>query len=1005
MKNEREEAKGPSEERLTTSANSSNLREEGIIFMDENHSEVQPAPIEPSKNLGPEVKPTLEPQPAPISLEPAPISQESKQKKPLLASGLTSMIERYRSHGFEMDGAPKQITKLLKEKLLLSGYEEKEIEHYNDHMEELMQDLEKRVTDEESERVERVAAYKREHPAKLSEEDERRYEEIARDRAALLELSLKEELARRLEGITDPKDIKEITDHFNETEAEPRRKKVKQFDEEIHETRGFSGIPQSLEDLVVLISTKETERWKENGADALYSKDKKTKEIIINKENFLKWVRTRMLSVHDFNSMSRVDFFGDEGMGVKTDYRTISFYEIVFTRSFWLETKSEGGKVTRHKDDDYEALKNQVTYEVFLFGLMRNGALDYELNRFSGELATKTLSQIYTANPLTRSNFMELIFSMPSMKDLSIGDKTKARRPGKEMKTKVDTNFYMGEAIRRALAAYMNIVDYKQLEAILGPDAALFQAEYRDFEHGYDTEESEETQPGKMKRITPNPDPNPDPTGKIINRENWFDASTRRIKDVPQSLIEKARKHPESLTDQEKELLKNRADYLAYINIFTGPGPSMEQDRITEIRERMVLSIMQKTGISYVEAKIAEAWAFSMTGFTGVAARNDNAAIGFDVWTKLSRLKEYRLRQREEKRRGKFGNEYNIYGIKRLVLTFFEGARDIYKRPIFEIIQGGQGRHIDIDNNPVKNWVSEHKYKKDAQGNIDYGPDGKPIETQELAENGVDIAPVKKPWKFNANLQRQFVPNHFDCGVKVQEFILNNVQFKFQEMVKGYIRGKPIIDYEKLDEIREGISHDIRYVLSTWPEIDFGARIVTSEKLSDGEKRLGIEPVREMSTLESMFDNEVLWFIQQEAKRRFLVPKYKSIKEKEITVAGLDEPIIVETEPETGEGGHRGGADFRDAVWKGVFHYLVAKEIAAHRDIGNTNTWFDLMDMKKIYDVLYYGQVSGKSEIKDVQKNTNTGMRHVFARDARFALANAGMSGLLAMIVKFMQTM
>lgn len=401
-----------------------------------------------------------------------------------------------------------------------------------------------------------------------------------------------------------------------------------------------------------------------------------------------------------------------------------------------------------------------------------------------------------------------------------------------------------------------------------------------------------------------------------------------------------------------------------------------------------------------------------MTSFTGVAGKNDNRAIGFDVWTKLTRTRAYRERQMEEKRGGKFGKAQSVNGIKRIAVTFVEGARDVYGRPIYEIIQGGQGSKINIDGTPVKNWVSRFTFDRDENGDVRYNDDGTPkikrnkqgLKIWHRDENGqqaADVAPIRQPLQFNADIQRQFVPNHIDTAVKVFSFILDDVEFKFPEMVTGYdALGAPIIDHDKLDKMKEGIEHDVRYVLSTWPEIDYSARIVTWEAGRGGSDKpeRGAKSV-EISILESMFSAEALKFIQAEIVARGLGAKDEKDKEKRIKVKD-DKGNVVEVDL------CRAHDDtFRIAVWKGVFEYLIAKEIEAHRTLGSGYKRYDAMDLRKTADVLVKGKVLVPSEIKEIQKDTKTGTYRIISQWLSMTAAKGLASGFFASLRTFFKTL
>ncbi len=806
-------------------------------------------------------------------------------------------------------------------------------------------------------------------------------------------------------------------------------------------------VPESLEDLAKLVMKRSAPQWRKGGEKALIKEDGS-----VNTENFLDWSRHNILKVHNNNPTDPVNFFSDIGTNIRTDLYggAISFYEITFGDSYFLQDKGGGKKVI---NEEYQALHDQLLYETFLLMLLRNPDITYTSQaRAQKDKMLQALTEALTKNPLTRSNFFEFIFSMPSTQRDSIADISSDSK-GKEFTTRRESNFYVGNAAREAMAAYMNIFDYDQLVNILGENAPLLRIKLDEDGKPVDSKDAE------------------------MIKKGWFnkDGTIRRYAvDLQGRHVTRRIGGKEEYIDDPNGLPHPK--YMSYINIFLGATPDQRQQ--ADIREKIRLSIMQKEGVSHEEAELAELFAYTMTHINGVAARNDVDSVAFDWWTRLTNFKDKRKREKAEKRGSKWGMQYNLEGFKRIGLSFFEGARDVNERSIQSIIMGtgknkdGSLKLVDIDGNPLKNIVD---YERERVGNdeliVFYDKSGRKVSglhatkfrpiTEQVEVNGkktkvsrvefldssgrvvevgenkakVKIEKVKTAVEFKADLQKQFLPNHVVTGAGIYEFIINKAQMAFPEMVVGRdTYGNPILDQKKVDEVKESIEHDIRYMCSTWPEINFAeealdwerievrsgnGRLVAKKRAEDGseqeldndwyildkngkrtEQRNEPETFvrsRVMTRLESMFGADALKFIQYEVEKRGL--EFNSSKDNEDkrnikTIQGRDwAGNAVET---TVDLTHATNDEFKIAVWRGAFDYLIAAEIMAHRDRGSGYSWYNAIDMKKTNDALVTGEFITPDQVKKIRSDTKTKARRLYRDDIAFAMGTGSIAGFWA---------
>lgn len=709
-------------------------------------------------------------------------------------------------------------------------------------------------------------------------------------------------------------------------------------------------IPESLEDLAMLIMKSEGAQWKTGGKRELLDGEGK-----VNKENFLSWARKRMIEVHEFSPTETVDFFSR--IFVKSRWSQVSLADMVLTGSYFLEKRKDKiiipasleeargnqgvdlvkDSTTLHRNEDYEALKKQLLMEAFLFNTSRNNHVEYVANQFSESELAKTIYKLYTPNTFTRSNFLETIMSMPSMRD----KEGEVLKEGSEIQDKLEKNFKMGQATRRLLLAYYYIYDDEMLKKLFkDPDSALFTEEYDKIDADGNVVERR-----KGTNIKGN-------DGKKYNREGWYENGRIKLSDA-----------------------NVRRQYLEFINVFTAPGPQKSEAIIEEVRERMVQSVMREMGLDYDEAKYAEAWAFSMTKWTGLGAKNDTGAVGHDAWTKALNAQEYRIRQMAEHRNALYGNIFNMLGMKRLGLNWFEGIRDESGRTIIEVIQGGEGSDM----------------------------------------SKLDVALKELPTKvtFAENTMRGFASNHIMNSFQMVEFLIDYKGFNFQSMLTFDHLGRPVIDYEKANKIIGEIEKGIRYWASTWGGTDYSKEVRTWEietkkiknaNYKTGEKDLDVAVAKNMPILMELLGPEVIKILKRQAKQvedEELSKLTKEGKEKYLADKKKDQKLWSTSLAGQVDVNHMQSRQVREILWKAVFEYLVKAEIESHRNVYSDQERFNMLKMEAIYAFLKEKHVFTDEEISELRKSTHTTELGMFITEGG---SGALMGGLIGAIKGFRTT-
>ncbi len=651
-------------------------------------------------------------------------------------------------------------------------------------------------------------------------------------------------------------------------------------------------LPESFEDLVKVVMRSATEDFKTGGERELIDKEG---EIV--KENFMAWIRQRMFDLHDFNPTSKVNFFSD--INVKIGYSQISFYDMIFTGSYFLQERKEpDGRYSYHKNEDYEAIKQQLIIEAFMFSKSRNDDVEYKAVMGQEKELPKLLAQIYYGNPFTRSDFLHNILTMSSMDKKEVqalrvkaGDVNAAQFEQEKIKTVLKENTSVGDGVRKALLAYYYANDIAMLEKVLGPDSVLFQEQYDEYDSAT----------GKIK-------------GKKLGQVN----EERKIKEKDK--LEKDKTYIKY--ENGRLAMDTKKTFVDYMNVFN--HASKDEGIVNEVRERIRQSIMQ-SGLSYSEAKYAEAWAFSMTRWTGIGARNDVTAAAFDAWSKPQNLLEYRLKQLAEKRRGVMGNIFNLAGIKRAGLGFFEGVTDTQGRTVLEAIQGGQGEDLK-DDNPFKNIKDEEKIR------------------------------------FGQDAGYRFATNHVFNAFAIYDNIITHTDFNIEDMVTYDGFGRAIIDQEKANKMVDGIQKAIRYAYCTYAGTDYSKNIRVWDNGG----------VKELPVIAAMFGPDILKLIQRDIEKK----SPGASKNPNVWEVGKDDDKFEMDVSKLKE------TPIREMLWKNVLHYLVAEELHSHRSMKSELKRYNYANTEKIYQFLKVkGLVSDEEEVEEMRKLSNSTLRVLAAED------------------------
>ncbi len=589
-----------------------------------------------------------------------------------------------------------------------------------------------------------------------------------------------------------------------DTEEQERilRDEIQGIMQELQNKESLVNTPKSIQALCRWIIEKEGAQWGPGGVNELIDGENNFKQ-----ENFLKWVRERMLFFHGFSPDDELNLLGQ--IGVETEFRTIGLGTMISNKNQYFRDENRIDPATG-RPYIYDEFIEEVVNEVFLFNQSRNYDANYRFTMWSDKDLPGLLSKIHQRSVFTTSDQMKKIFKLSA-------DYT-------EDEAARDTK--VGDSIRMAYEVYYSMSDLEELKEVLGEDSLFFTR--KGFEDAY-----------RLSQNKSADEPIPQNYSDLF--DSLFDASG---KPIPH--------------DRKDENGNNIEGFMSFINLFNETGKL--QSTVSLVREAVRLAISERYGLENglndsgearsvrrKNLEYAELWAYSMARWTGAGARNDTGAIGYDAQTKFQRFQEYRLRQARAVRGGAFGNEYDLPVIKDLTLDFFNGifvekevgeARDFTPFEIFKQLDGIDKQIAAVRRNRGDNDLNEAEKGQILQL----------LQTKEEAYNR---------FKFKQFTQLDYASNHINRAYQVFEWLTGANEIQIDQIVKHEPFRGLVFDRAKFEEqVKENFIKPIRYAFNTYSNIDYSKKMrVQDRKASREQKR----PVyKEVTMAEAMFGPAVL---------------------------------------------------------------------------------------------------------------------------------------------------
>lgn len=596
---------------------------------------------------------------------------------------------------------------------------------------------------------------------------------------------------------------------------------IKDFVERYEGRLGHETLINSMEDLARLIMSSVDEEWRTGGRHELLNKEGEFKA-----ENFLAWIRSRILWYHNQTPDGEINLFSD--IGVTTQYRAVNFGEMMaYAKYFMTEVERPNPKEAMLPSKDYTLtkemgnLKDLALYEVWLFQMSHNFNVKYHMVEGQEEQVPKALAEIYYNNVFTKNKNRLLKILMLSGNNAEELDWIL----GKDKIENQEIQGSVGKDIRKSLLAYYYLSEICNLEKNKKGEVTTFKprkGEVNMFEQAL----GKEGVLNFYKYII----------GNIGGEEKLREYAEKSEVDVKKEADRLLRKTLEVTEEKDEDKMGAGIEAL---NIFNSPKKfdvikelvsgamtaALADERVVyeplrEIDEELYKRLCSRFSDNELagedvnhakkEAEYAVEWVNTMVRWTGIQARNDTKAIGYDAWSKMQNLKAYRLGQEGK---SDVGDILTFFGLQRLSMNFFEATRVgtggslRLDKTLLEVLQGGPGDKIDLDH--------------------------------------------FERFEFQGNAQRKFIEDHYLNASQVYAWLKKGEGIDFNKMLAMDEIGRADLVKEEVSKVFNGIWKNLRYTFDL-PEFAYNSEARGWEKGKDGEIYFESKKLEEL-----MFNDEI----------------------------------------------------------------------------------------------------------------------------------------------------
>ncbi len=678
----------------------------------------------------------------------------------------------------------------------------------------------------------------------------------------------------------------EGNEEFNKTQKEKRFQELARISRQLYE----SDRPNNIEDLAWQIGHEDPINFgvmgnfpvlevydKQSGKrvidpEIMYDPEGNT-DIRINKGNFVRWLRTKMMYYHDDSPDDELNFW--KQVRLEKQYRTVSLGDMVENPSIYFrqtkitkrrqDLQSELSVATGERKaailkeleglggDVMEDLMDEVKREAWLFSNSRTFDLTYRSVSGVGPDMIKTFQQLFGKSPFSKTvwgNKSSFYWLMTMDQEFSRGDKDEHDRKA-------------GQALNAAYLAYYNLTDIDMLRKILGEDSKLINEqglrEIRDKMVKSAVSTNKTTEAEELEHH---------PSDAFI--DYLFRHPILDENDEPK-LGADGKPLWEYKYDSKNRKLINEWAFVDKMNIFGSPQTNALLVKL--VRNAISEDIVKKYGlylpisetnpkgdkVDDTTAHFVETFAFTMTRWTGAAARNNHTAAGYDSWVKLQKTRPYRLKQSEPGYGGAFGNNYTVHMLKSLGTDFMTATQTLTP------ITSAERENVEIYKNrpagekgvktPLEVLMELNAAWGDAQTKAEEAlANGNREEADRWLQAASTLSEkAASQLIFPDNTMKYFMNDHVKRGWDVYEQIMDGFELKLEAFTKvDPIKGI-VFEKDKFQEkVQDSFIKPMRYFLRTWKQIDFSQTV--RENVGDEAKVVW----KDITMAEKMFGREVL---------------------------------------------------------------------------------------------------------------------------------------------------
>jgi hypothetical protein len=557
-------------------------------------------------------------------------------------------------------------------------------------------------------------------------------------------------------------------------------------DEDYERTQREKYIPHSLEDLADLIIEEfETGDFGPGGKYEIIDAQGQ-----VRLENLQSWFQTRTVQLHNENPDGDINPFS--GIFIPTLYRNITFHEMVTVPRFRQKREvvisgTEGEKIfMEYKNvasEKYSKFMDNELMKVWMTTVAHNGDAQYRQKRGVEKDLFGVIAGIYANN----------VFLKDQGRLLRLLKLAASNREQLERVLEEGEQGDIGKAIQKGIMAYYYMAELAEAEPDQkNPDKGGIPWEENMFFKALGDDGTKYFFQSIIKTIL---EDKFSKQIKLLVKElpiNFEDVIKQNpeLTEVEYLLIEHPHKLAEILGQYYGITIDDLRQYnqdaksvanLAFkvlkniwhidrgeLNIF---DHAKKEQRITDIVQKSISEGIGKSlGLNKNDREFAGLIPFLMRNWTGIAARNDTGAIGFDAWSKLINFGDYRIRQASGREGG--GNRYSLYDFKRLSFTLFDGVNVL----------------IDQANGQPPKKKTLLQVIRDTMDNN--------ARIEDFRTKGNEM-----------QQQAQAIQNQYN----VMTFILDQQELNMSSFLKTDSRGYLVFDHKAAAEIMGGIWKYLRY--------------------------------------------------------------------------------------------------------------------------------------------------------------------------------------------------